>query len=175
MGDRIALGEMDGDHDEQGEFEDWDDAVEEEVRPLFSPRVIFDSVEAALAHDAQTHGFALRAHAQRLKLDFYGATRLVNFIRSEVAKVHATRGAAADPSADAVAQLASALATSAPRWADLFSIEALMERVFDVRVPEESEQKCRELAGELAPDPLNVDRLRLNRLLHQTPDLPDRS
>jgi hypothetical protein len=25
------------------------------------------------------------------------------------------------------------------------------------------------------PDPLNADRLRLNRLLHQTPDLPDRS
>ena len=31
----------------------------------------------------------------------------------------------------------------------------------------------REVAGELAPDPLNADRLRLNRLLHQTPDLPD--
>ncbi|AII47889.1 hypothetical protein KR52_01770 [Synechococcus sp. KORDI-52] len=59
--------------------------------------------------------------------------------------------------------------------AHLFSIEALMERVFDVRVPEEIEQKFRELAGELAPDPLNLDRLRLNRLLHQTPDLPDRS
>jgi len=59
--------------------------------------------------------------------------------------------------------------------AHLFSIEALMERVFDVRVPEEIEQKFRALAGELAPDPLNVDRLRLNRLLHQTPDLPDRS
>ncbi|WP_392345673.1 hypothetical protein [Parasynechococcus sp.] len=59
--------------------------------------------------------------------------------------------------------------------AHLFSIEALMERVFDVRVPEEIEQKFRELADELAPDPLNVDRLRLNRLLHQTPDLPDRS
>lgn len=58
--------------------------------------------------------------------------------------------------------------------AHLFSIEALMERVFDVRVPEEVEQKFRELAGELAPDPLNADRLRLNRLLHQTPDLPDR-
>ena len=58
--------------------------------------------------------------------------------------------------------------------AHLFSIEALMERVFDVRVPEDIEQKFRELAGELAPDPLNVDRLRLNRLLHQTPDLPDR-
>jgi hypothetical protein len=57
--------------------------------------------------------------------------------------------------------------------AHLFSIEALMERVFDVRVPEEVEQKFREVAGELAPDPLNADRLRLNRLLHQTPDLPD--
>ena len=58
--------------------------------------------------------------------------------------------------------------------AHLFSIEALMERVFDVRVPDEVEQVFRELAGELAPDPLNADRLRLNRLLHQTPDLPDR-
>jgi hypothetical protein len=58
--------------------------------------------------------------------------------------------------------------------AHLFSIEALMERIFDVRMPEEVEQKFREVAGELAPDPLNADRLRLNRLLHQTPDLPDR-
>jgi hypothetical protein len=58
--------------------------------------------------------------------------------------------------------------------AHLFSIEALMERIFDVRVPEPVEQKFREIAGELAPDPLNADRLRLNRLLHQTPDLPDR-
>jgi len=31
--------------------------------------------------------------------------------------------------------------------AHLFSIEALMERIFDVRVPEEGEQKFRELAG----------------------------
>ena len=58
--------------------------------------------------------------------------------------------------------------------AHLFSIEALMERIFDVRVPEPVEHKFREIAGELAPDPLNADRLRLNRLLHQTPDLPDR-
>ena len=56
--------------------------------------------------------------------------------------------------------------------AHLFSIEALMERIFDVRVPEPVEQMFREGAGELAPDPLNADRLRLNRLLHQTPDLP---
>ncbi len=59
--------------------------------------------------------------------------------------------------------------------AHLFSIEALMERIFDVRVPDEIENKFREISGELAPDPLNADRLRLNRLLHQTPDLPDKA
>ena len=58
--------------------------------------------------------------------------------------------------------------------AHLYSIEALMERVFDVKVPDEVEDKFIEIAGELAPDPLNIDRLRLNRLLHQTPDLPDK-
>ena len=58
--------------------------------------------------------------------------------------------------------------------AHLFSIETLMERIFDVRVPDDIEQKFREMAGELAPDPLNADRLRLNRLLHQTPDFPER-
>jgi len=58
--------------------------------------------------------------------------------------------------------------------AHLFSIETLMERVFDVKVPDDVEDIFREVAGELAPDPLNIDRLRLNRLLHQTPDLPDK-
>ena len=58
--------------------------------------------------------------------------------------------------------------------AHLYSIEALMERIFDVKVTNEVEDKFREIAGELAPDPLNIDRLRLNRLLHQTPDLPDK-
>jgi len=82
-------------------------------------------------------------------------------------------GAASDePSPDAIHQ---AMADLENINAHLFSIEALMERVFDVRVPDEIEQKFRELAGELAPDPLNIDRLRLNRLLHQTPDLPDRN
>ena len=58
--------------------------------------------------------------------------------------------------------------------AHLYSIEALMERIFDVKVSNEVEDTFREVAGELAPDPLNIDRLRLNRLLHQTPDLPDK-
>ena len=58
--------------------------------------------------------------------------------------------------------------------AHLYSIETLMERVFDTKVPDEVEDIFREVSGELAPDPLNIDRLRLNRLLHQTPDLPDK-
>ena len=58
--------------------------------------------------------------------------------------------------------------------AHLYSIEVLMERVFDVKASDEIEKKFQEHAGELAPDPLNIDRLRLNRLLHQTPDLPDK-
>ena len=58
--------------------------------------------------------------------------------------------------------------------AHLYSIETLMERIFDVKVPQEVEEKFREISGEIAPDPLNIDRLRLNRLLHQTPDLPDK-
>lgn len=80
-------------------------------------------------------------------------------------------GPAEPPELDAIQQ---AMADLENINAHLFSIEALMERIFDVRVPEHVEQKFRELAGELAPDPLNADRLRLNRLLHQTPDLPDR-
>ncbi len=29
--------------------------------------------------------------------------------------------------------------------------------------------------NKLAPDPLNIDKLILNRLFHQTPDLPDKN
>ena len=83
-----------------------------------------------------------------------------------------SRGAVADSEAEADA-IQQAMADLENINAHLFSIEALMERIFDVRVPEEVEQTFREVAGELAPDPLNADRLRLNRLLHQTPDLPD--
>jgi hypothetical protein len=80
-------------------------------------------------------------------------------------------GGAAEASAEADG-LQQAMADLENINAHLFSIEALMERIFDVRVPEPVEQMFREVAGELAPDPLNADRLRLNRLLHQTPDLP---
>ena len=55
----------------------------------------------------------------------------------------------------------------------LYSIEALMERILDAKISNNIESKFKEIADELAPDPLNVDRLILNRLFHQTPDLPD--
>ena len=57
----------------------------------------------------------------------------------------------------------------------LYSIEALMERIFDTKVSENIELKFKEISKQLAPDPLNIDRLILNRLFHQTPDLPDKN
>ena len=56
----------------------------------------------------------------------------------------------------------------------LYSIEALMERIFDTKFSKNIESKFKEIANELAPDPLNMDRLILNRLFHQTPDSPDK-
>ena len=56
----------------------------------------------------------------------------------------------------------------------LYSIEALMEKIFDTKISNNFELKFKEIANELAPDPLNMDRLILNRLFHQTPDSPDK-
>ena len=56
----------------------------------------------------------------------------------------------------------------------LYSIEALMERIFDSNISKNVESKFKEIANELAPDPLNMDRLILNRLFHQAPDSPDK-
>ena len=57
----------------------------------------------------------------------------------------------------------------------LYSIEALMERIFDIKVSENIEVKFEEISKKLAPDPLNIDRLILNRLFHETPDLNDKN
>ena len=56
----------------------------------------------------------------------------------------------------------------------LYSIEALMEKIFETKISNNIESKFKEIANELAPDPLNLDRLILNRLFHQTPDFPDK-
>ena len=58
--------------------------------------------------------------------------------------------------------------------AHLYSIETLMERIFETKIAKNIESKFKEIANELAPDPLNMDRLILNRLFHQTPDYPDK-
>ena len=57
---------------------------------------------------------------------------------------------------------------------NLYSIEALMERIFDKKISKNIESNFKEIAQELAPDRLNIDRLILNRLFHQTPDSPDK-
>ena len=56
----------------------------------------------------------------------------------------------------------------------LYAIEALMEKIFDSKISNNIELRFKEIAKELAPDPLNVDRIILNRLFHQTPDFPDK-
>ena len=55
----------------------------------------------------------------------------------------------------------------------LYSIEALMEKIFDIKIVKNVEVEFKKISKKLAPDQLNIDRLILNRLLHQIPDLPD--
>ena len=57
----------------------------------------------------------------------------------------------------------------------LYSIEALMKRIFDIKVSKNVEHKFQEISKKVVPDLLNIDRLTLIRLFHQTPDLPDKS
>ena len=56
----------------------------------------------------------------------------------------------------------------------LYSIEALMEKIFYIKVAKNVEVEFKKISQKLAPDPLNIDRLIFNRLFHQTPDLPDK-
>ena len=55
----------------------------------------------------------------------------------------------------------------------LYSMEALMEKIFDTKISNQIESKFKTIANELSPDPFNGERLILNRLFHQTPDSPD--
>ena len=57
----------------------------------------------------------------------------------------------------------------------MYSIEALIEKIFDIKVSKNVEVKFKEMSKKLAPDPLNTDRLILNRLFHQSQDLPDKN
>ena len=55
----------------------------------------------------------------------------------------------------------------------LYSIEALIEKIFDIKVSKNVEEKFQEIYKKSALDPLNIDKLISNRLFHQTPDKPD--
>ena len=50
-----------------------------------------------------------------------------------------------------------------------------MEKIFDIKVAKNVEVEFKKVSKQLAPDLLNIDRLILNRLFHQTPDLPDKN
>jgi len=54
----------------------------------------------------------------------------------------------------------------------LYSIEALMERIFDTKISNNIESKFKEIANELAPDPLNVDRLILEQIISSNSRFP---
>ena len=48
-----------------------------------------------------------------------------------------------------------------------------MERIFEIKVSKNVEEKFQEISKKSALDPLNIDKLISNRLFHQTPDKPD--
>ena len=56
----------------------------------------------------------------------------------------------------------------------LYSIEALMERIFETKISNNIESKFKEISIKLALEPLDIDKLILDRFFHQTPDLSDK-
>ncbi|KAL5524274.1 hypothetical protein ACEPAF_9414 [Sanghuangporus sanghuang] len=86
---RVDVGSVSGESSSTGEDndEDWNDWVsnEEDKKPCQS---LFDgtshpSADTALAHDKEKFGVDLQVLAARLRLDFHGRARLVNYIRKE--------------------------------------------------------------------------------------------
>jgi len=53
-------------------------------------------------------------------------------------------------------------------------LKRIIQKQIETKISNNIESKFKEIANELAPDPLNMDRLILNRLFHQTPDSPDK-
>ena len=50
-----------------------------------------------------------------------------------------------------------------------------MEKIFDIKVVKNVELEFKKISKKLAPDLLNLDRLILNKLLYQIPDLPEKN
>ena len=101
-------------------------------------------------------------------------TKVTDELQRELSEREANEGISPEEKNISDMEITEALVELESVNAYLFSIEALMERIFDLKISNNIESKFKEIANELAPDPLNMDRLILNRLFHQTPDSPDK-
>ena len=101
-------------------------------------------------------------------------TKVTNELQKQLSQSESNKNLSSEEKDISDLEISEALNELESVNAYLYSIEALMERIFDSKVSSKIELKFKEIAEELAPDPLNVDRLILNRLFHQTPDFPDK-
>jgi len=101
-------------------------------------------------------------------------TKVTNELQRELSERESNEGISREEGHISNTEITEALDELESVNAYLYSIEALMERIFDTKISINIESKFKEIAKELAPDPLNMDRLILNRLFHQTPDSPDK-
>ncbi len=101
-------------------------------------------------------------------------TKVTNELQRQLSERESNENIIKEEKPISVEELTEALDELESVNAYLYSIEALMERIFDTKISKNIELKFKEIANEIAPDPLNVDRIILNRLFHQTPDFPDK-
>ena len=101
-------------------------------------------------------------------------SKVTNELQRQLTERESNKDLSLDEKYISIQNLTEALEELESVNAYLYSIEALMERIFDTKISNCIESKFKEIANELAPDPLNMDRLILNRLFHQTPDSPDK-
>ena len=101
-------------------------------------------------------------------------TKIIEELQRELSERESNKDISPEEKHISDAEISDALDELESVNAYLFSIEALMEKIFDTKISNNFESKFKEIANELAPDPLNMDRLILNRLFHQTPDSPDK-
>jgi len=100
-------------------------------------------------------------------------TKITDELQRELSERESNEDISLDEKHTSDAEIKEALDELESVNAYLYSIEALMERIFDTKISNNIELKFKEIANELAPEPLNMDRLILNRLFNQTPDSPD--
>ena len=101
-------------------------------------------------------------------------SKVINELQNQLSERESNKDILSEEKHISVKDLTEALDELESVNAYLYSIEALLERIFDTKISNNIESKFKEIANELAPDPLNMDRLILNRLFHQTPDSQDK-